>query len=331
MNLEPRHSVPDLELKFWQQHGIDKVFAIYDRARLEQAESNQQHVYLDLSRTLNDHSCEILDAVRATGAANTVPLAGVVMPALYVWSRTKGIWHFDTDLYRAIKESDLRGKIPVDMLGRLPEWCPYIILENEKMADGRTIDGAFVMITNTHCGPMLVVLANETGATGGDGNWMPMSIPLRETVEESARALRGIWADDPSRQQRIFENYDVRETILKLALYLCSDEPDLTRARPTTKRRRPACSPVRDCTLWPIGIRIGAALRAHASAANSSVTDSGRSIRPHVRRAHWHCYWTGSRTDEEGNHRQGERLALRWIAPILIGGEPHDATVRPVE
>lgn len=36
------------------------------------------------------------------------------------------------------------------------------------------------------------------------------------------------------------------------------------------------------------------------------------SVRPHLRRAHWHHYWVG----------QGRtRLELRWIHPVLVGGE----------
>jgi hypothetical protein len=51
----------------------------------------------------------------------------------------------------------------------------------------------------------------------------------------------------------------------------------------------------------------------------------GSGVAPHVRRAHWHVYWTGP--------RDGERVAkVRWLSPILVGfdGIPEAATVRPV-
>ena len=35
----------------------------------------------------------------------------------------------------------------------------------------------------------------------------------------------------------------------------------------------------------------------------------GRTVRPHVRRAHWHHYWVG-----EGR----TRLEVRWIEPTFV-------------
>jgi len=38
--------------------------------------------------------------------------------------------------------------------------------------------------------------------------------------------------------------------------------------------------------------------------------DTGRTVSPHIRRAHWHTYWTG----------KGRTVpVLRWLHPILVG------------
>jgi len=41
----------------------------------------------------------------------------------------------------------------------------------------------------------------------------------------------------------------------------------------------------------------------------STATGTGRTVRPHVRRAHWHHYWVG-----EGR----TRLEVRWIEPTFV-------------
>ena len=41
----------------------------------------------------------------------------------------------------------------------------------------------------------------------------------------------------------------------------------------------------------------------------STATGMGRTVRPHVRRAHWHHYWVG-----EGR----TRLEVRWIEPTFV-------------
>ena len=49
---------------------------------------------------------------------------------------------------------------------------------------------------------------------------------------------------------------------------------------------------------------------ANATCAESfSHCGSSHSVRPHVRRAHWHHYWVG-----EGRNR----LEVRWIEPTFV-------------
>jgi hypothetical protein len=67
---------------------------------------------------------------------------------------------------------------------------------------------------------------------------------------------------------------------------------------------------------WNVGFRQGAALRASAAQARDTSegcdTQTGRTVRAHLRRAHWHHFWTGPRDAER-------TLVLHWVAPILVG------------
>ena len=58
----------------------------------------------------------------------------------------------------------------------------------------------------------------------------------------------------------------------------------------------------------------------------SGVHRRGYKMRPHVRRAHWHHYWTGKgRTD----------LEVRWVEPVFVmsdlGKEPEIAVIHDVK
>lgn len=79
---------------------------------------------------------------------------------------------------------------------------------------------------------------------------------------------------------------------------------------------------------WDVGLRIGAALRRAHDAESSEGAGSGTHARPraHIRRAHWHTFWTGP--------RDGDRVArVKWLPPIPVnvGDSDLPATVVPVK
>ena len=43
-----------------------------------------------------------------------------------------------------------------------------------------------------------------------------------------------------------------------------------------------------------------------------------RQCRRHIRKGHWRGVWIGTRKDDKGNPRKGERCVLRWIMPTLV-------------
>jgi hypothetical protein len=117
--------------------------------------------------------------------------------------------------------------------------------------------------------------------------------------------------------------------LLSVLLYLCADEPEIDGLVPMppkvarTKKGRailptPARPLVHEC-----GYRLGARLDAALHAASEHADGTGTKVAAHVRRAHWHAYWTGPRDGER-------RLSLRWLSPMLVGGAPETAVVRPV-
>jgi len=122
--------------------------------------------------------------------------------------------------------------------------------------------------------------------------------------------------------------------------YLIAEDPDVSERVPPEPHRgkarrqvRLGTQPAQPVRELDVGFRVGAALRAareagaQTFATNDETVGHRRSPVPHVRRAHWHLYWTGP--------RQGERTpVLRWIPPVVVAASNVDdvvvPTVRPV-
>ena len=159
-------------------------------------------------------------------------------------------------------------------------------------------------------------------------------------------------AEMPARERAVLESlhaWDETSPAARLAvntlLYILG-EPDVVRA--TAGAGVPAVPAVRhgvgrapagarratdhaDPDVHHVGTRYAAAIRRHATTAESgagetaagATADSGRTVRPHLRSAHWHLYWTGV----------GRRIpTLRFIPTTVINAEtpPDDEAPAPV-
>jgi hypothetical protein len=338
LKLEPRHEQPLRILRELQQE-VPKCWEQVDFLR-EDKDTWPPWCYLPIAAAIAivTHGATADELLADAVLRNRADNLGTTLAALAAWRVTQGVWDFDPELYQALWETPMEGKLPVELLFRLPEWAPYICLRGATVG-GSPIAGVFVrlepaggadppelrlaLVPEAEPAPLLHLSLHLDGATVGEclGHAADLAVrcaapylPLQDLAE-----MRSAW------QQQL----PLVQHILSLVLYLCSGEPDLTRRlppAPATYRKRVLRAPSQ-VTVWPVGLRIGAALRAAArSQASGSDASAGSSVRPHIRRAHWHCYWTGTRTHE----RPGERLELRWIAPVPVGAGEVVTTVRPV-
>lgn len=113
-----------------------------------------------------------------------------------------------------------------------------------------------------------------------------------------------------------------RELMLNALAYLCSTNADIAAVYSPAKERKRNKAKRRSQATWhEVGYRIGAELRNYNRLKSENGGKTGRKVRPHMRRAHWHRYWVGS-GDEK-------RLVLKWVASTMVGmknGEIESAT-----
>jgi hypothetical protein len=242
------------------------------------------------------------------------------LAALDAWRVTQTIYRFDTDVAKSLSTSPI-DKIPHELLHHLPEWCVYIETpEDMSPADdralGTVLNGFFAHLefdVNTARTELRLLL----DVTSKEGDvLLPMPIHLtRETLaecidaayEETNKQANGLAKDilpDATRSAAEVA------PLLSLLLYLCANDPDIAGRKPDTPQPKKTKKGIRffpapRMSVREVGFNLGKKIRYAAE-----TTDSGPAKAAHIRKAHWHLYWTG----------KGRTVPkIKWISPILVG------------
>ena len=246
------------------------------------------------------------------------------LAAMLPWDLTKGAYLFDPDLFDSLITAPLE-RLPVALLTRLPEYAPLLLFP--RPWQGAVAAWVHLDVDNRFGDAHLEFRALLLGESG---RRLPLLLDLKKdtlgaciqaTQEETLRSQQVAGVEAVSFPQEVFP---IVRGLLNLALYLASEEPDLSqrprplprleaRRRDTVPRVYPEASPQR----IEVGWRLGAALR-EARQAQSTASGVGRSPQPHIRRGHWHLYWTG-----EGSRKDPFRAVpkVRWLEPTLVGAK----------
>lgn len=264
------------------------------------------------------------------------------LTACWTWRQNKIIYSFDADMTALLAEQaeDVKDTdiLPADLLMHLPYPCIYIKAPGLlKYTDGFW---AWMDFDINRCAPELriqwvcenmkhsfpQVLHIIPGGTFADCFLDTIQTTMEHKVEP-------IDVSKPAESSR---------TILKaiqLLLYLVAENADIEDEPPSTRIVRDSANKkisriVRDkaseVQAKNVGVRIGSAIRrvkANAASFKNDSSGTGSAKRPHMRRGHWHNYWTGP--------KDGERqLVLKWTAPTMIhpdGGADSVVVIHPVQ
>jgi hypothetical protein len=246
------------------------------------------------------------------------------------WRLGRGIYRFDPTLQESLLTTPLNGEIPVQLLFRLPEWALYIDLDAGLVVEGHRLLGFFTHLEFdiTHQRPELRLLwLLETLPPTVNQAWLPSGFPLQVATIGEAREMVKI-SSQPLREDGVLSDEHVGQwatlvlTCLSFVIYLCSQGADISRRhhpefRPARARLQPTKTGPRFVNpggpaWWEVGYRVGTALRAAAppQPSDEPPAPDRRGPAPHLRRAHWHLYWTGA----------GRQIPeVRWLHPILVG------------
>lgn len=286
-----------------------------------------------------------------------------IVGALYSWRLGQQIIRFDHSLYQSIIETPISGNLPSDLFYRLPVWCPYI--ETPGMKWGEQVLAGFWFFLNrdlrdwdeiifvldcsknpenaleeSQAPRMATILSPIEEASTGlitrgypiIGGTVEESINRSSQIGEADNNVTGISIDRSNYSQILKEETKRISPLISLVLYLCCNDADFGSESPknppivkTKSGRR--IIPVSQPHVYDVGIRIGAALRSTLkSFFKSEASGTHASPLPHLRKAHFHSYWTGP--------KKQQKLKLKWLSPILVNVDGLDdltSTIRPVK
>ena len=267
---------------------------------------------------------------------------GDFLSAVGTWRYSQGIYRFDETFYRAVVNSDGMSKIPSEILLRLPEWCVYVETPGMTFMDA-SIDGFFAHLDDDRTnGRTILRLSLVEHETPDPLSFVTFPINLGEwSVEEAYNAFAHETVQRLSRSsfpimaankmsamlsQTKQESVQIIEKMISMLLYLCTDKPDIIdRREPEWKPGFPKPKKVKGGLLryfpaekeriYDVGLNLGQQLRAAEDQLPSAPT--GRHVRSHLRRGHWHGYWSGPRKPGKPGQRKFE---LKWLSPIFVHG-----------
>lgn len=106
-----------------------------------------------------------------------------------------------------------------------------------------------------------------------------------------------------------------------MKLYLCAQNAEISPNKEQStvyKRGKKIRDSYAEIRKWDVGVRIGASVKASVQSGASNSQSKEHSARdrhrPHMRRGHWHNFWTGSKSAPSER-----KLVLKWVAPTFIG------------
>lgn len=255
------------------------------------------------------------------------------LDAIAAWRPGQDIVRFDKDVYNAIITTPLTGNFPVEVLWRQPAWAIYFETPGLDLINS-TWDGfiSYLDITSsTKRQIRLFFVADDpaNGLAGRDigfvlelGDWS-IEEALRQNVERTKAMMNEHGISVPHFPE--FEAFEAIKTALNLVLYICSYGFNDVQRPALEKVSYPAEKKVKGgWRLFPpakprvhyLGEKIGEEIRkvgAEKESPSSGSHGSHASPRPHIRRAHWHGYWSGPK---KGDAKR--EFNTRWLPPIPV-------------
>lgn len=276
-----------------------------------------------------------------SGGAEIAPelLSGVgALATLAAWRPTQGIYRYHPDVLAALWDTPVDGNIPSEVLHALPEWCVYIETPGRQW-NGLEMFGFFAFLeSDANDGREELRLMVDSGTELNGALPIHLGSDLATGLEHSRQEAYkqaskfGYELNDNMRAVLDVETVKMADGLAPMVstvLYLCSQNAEIRTHQPGLRPLRPhpqktkagmRLFPPPQPVPWDVGWRIGAAIQAAKDADRRAQHGDGThaSPRPHVRRAHWHSFWTGPKA-KVGIAPDAERkLVLKWLPPIAV-------------
>ena len=252
------------------------------------------------------------------------------------WEKYKQIYKFNPELYKLLTEETDSDSVMADIfLSKLPFPCFYVDNPIDD-GEGKEFVGFYVM---TRLGiddvPELFI---EFAQTDPERSYRFCAIPLikgsNKTIDELLTRQYTLAGVDPKDipQKEVFN--EMCKKAINCVAYLCTDKVDVIKTRREVKAKSPKSSKKKPKTVKVglVGDKIAKVIKEnrvrYVYEGNSRPHEKGTPKSAHIRRAHYHSFWTGKRSEPEKRE-----LIVKLISPIFVKGEngTDKVTVRKIE
>lgn len=234
--------------------------------------------------------------------------AANLLSCIGAWRLTQDIIRFDKTLLDAIISTPITGELPIDVFFRMPAWCIFVEYEKPEFI------GFFFALEKT--------LHDEDPElriwwVTHDGDFVSTPIHLGKWSLDTAlkRSLDYATAHFGEHIEQYEDKY--LHDAINMILYLCTQNAEYspTGSRPSRPAPKKTKKGIRffqadKPKIWNVGNQIGEKLRQDIAR-----TGNHKAKRPHIRRAHWHGFYSGPKSAPKRDFN------LKWLPPIMVGDE----------
>lgn len=249
--------------------------------------------------------------------------------ALAPWRLDKEVFEFSEELqsllFEQAEEDDM--DIPGEILGYLPYRAFYVRFASPISDRWYKLDGFFVhhewdVQRGGELALRFLFLSTDLKIGGIEIKLSAKSLSenfsiIREISDKNFEKMADKTVNDVP--TTILPSQSLIKKALELVLYICSQNADVI-ASPKQATYKPKRGKIEDryaeVKTWDVGVRLAPKIRLSRSLESKKSVGEHKthaSPRAHMRRGHWHHYWTGPKGGER-------KLILKWTAPMLIGG-----------
>lgn len=243
----------------------------------------------------------------------------------YEWGKYKQIYRFDNTLFEVLTEETMSGDIPVRiLLDRLP-FNAFFIDNPIKDQKGNEFRGVYVVKVESRNGPQLLLyFVMSTEERDFCFCYVPLALgekPL-DTLIQDVNSLNDI-------DKHTYEEYTqgmesqryLAKKALNLLVYLCSEEQDTEKVVIRVPKGKKKETKVRKTYVGKkLGRTIYETKKRYVYDEKGAIgLGKGTPKAPHLRKAHYHSFWTGKKDKPEER-----KLVVKFVAPTYINGEERE-------
>lgn len=262
--------------------------------------------------------CEIAENV--FGKAFFERIGAHIYPHI-VWNFCKSVYKFEDDIFKSLIES-AREKIPIEIFLHLKEWCIYIDLRKKGLTiNGKNITYSLLCLSNpggedSEIKDAICLFISLGLEAEHNRNTYKFIVPLVSTDLNDCLNIMDI-EYQKLRDAEIYpliasdkERKPILSKILNLYLYiLCENSTIINKNCKSINHKNIEKNKK---VFSPTFVKTWLVKNANDKyKGEKHIEKTSSTVKPHVRRGHFHCYYTGPKDNPTD-------IVVKWIPPIYV-------------